>query len=333
MKGILQRFATRMSILIALIALSANSSIARQHDLPRARAWLGVSVRDVTEKVAKENKMSDEAGAYVNEVSEKSPADSVGIDEGDVIVEFAQKSIDDADDLVRAVQKSKVGDKVDVVVMRMGDKKNFQVILAKYPRRQRLSYGLENLGSHLRMMVNGGSQGMHLMELNDQLAEYFGAPNGAGILVEKVNKGSAADKAGIKAGDVLLKIGKRTIDDLEDVSKAFSKFDEGDKVDVEVLRKGANKILSLEVAEEHEAPMFDMFRHRGSDGDMFTMPPFEENSFEIPRWNDQDYRFEFHEMGPNMKILQQKIEGMSKGFKEDQKGLERSLQRLRMRTV
>jgi C-terminal processing protease CtpA/Prc len=333
MKGILPHFAARISILTVFIALSANCSIARQHDSPRARAWLGVSIRDVTEKVAKENKLSDEAGAYVNEVSEKSPADSVGINEGDVIVEFAQKSINDVDELVKAVQKSKVGDKIDVVVIRKGDKKNFHVVLAKYPRRQRLSYGVENLGSHLRMMVSRGSQGMHLMELNDQLAEYFGAPNGAGILVEKVNEGSAADKAGIKAGDVLLKIGKRTIDDLEDVSKAFSKIDEGDKVDVEILRKGANKTIPFVVAEEEDAPMFDMFRHQGSDGEMFRMPRFEGNSFEIPRWNDQEYRFEIRDVGPNMKILRQKIEGMSKRLREDQKSPERSVQGIRMRTV
>jgi S1-C subfamily serine protease len=333
MKSLLPRTTIAASIVAVLLVLGPQISLSRQHDAPRVRAWLGVSIRDVTEKVAKENKMTDETGALVDEVSKKSPADSAGIEEGDVIVEFGKTRTDNADDLVRAVEKSKVGDKVGVVLFRNGEKKNLQVLLAKYPRSHRFAYSVENLGSRLRIMMNRKSQGMHLMELNDQLGEYFGVHDGTGVLVEKVNEGSAADKAGIKAGDVLLKIGKRTIDDLEDVSKALSKHDEGDKVDVEVIRKGASKTLSLEVAEEHDTPMFDMFRHKGPEGPMFMMPPFEGNAFEIPRWNDRDFKFEFHGVGPDVKILRQRIKEMSKELKDNQKGLEEGIQRLRMRTI
>jgi C-terminal processing protease CtpA/Prc len=333
MRRILLSTGLTASIVAAVLVLTPCISLARQHDSQRMKAWLGVSIRDVTENVAKENKLTDEAGALVNEVSHKSPADSVGIMEGDVIVEFGERHIDNADDLVEAVEKCAVGAKIDVVVMRKGEKKTFQVVLARYPRSHRLAYTIENLGSRLHMMMNRESQGMRLMELNDQLGEYFGVPDGTGILVEKVSKGSAADKAGIKAGDVLLRIGKRTIDDLEDVSKAFSKLDKGDKVDIEVLRKGAHKTLSIEVAEDHDAPMFDMFHHRGPGGEMFMMPRFEGNSFEIPRWNDRDFKFEFHGVGPDMKILRQRIKEMSKELKDNQKGLEEGIQRLRMRTI
>jgi predicted metalloprotease with PDZ domain len=165
-------------------------------------------------------------------------------------------------------------------------------------------------------MINRESQGMHLMELNDQLGEYFGAPNGSGVLVEKVRKGSAADKAGLKAGDVLLKIGKRTIDDLEDVSKAFSKFDEGDKVDIEILRKGSGMTLPLEVAEIHEGSMFEMERNEGPDGAMHMMPWFQGHTFEFPNWNERDEALDIHVERPNLEILRHKIDEFSKGLKE-----------------
>jgi C-terminal processing protease CtpA/Prc len=328
----LQRCAIGVSMLFILLALNSMDLFARQHNSSNSKAWLGVSIRDVSENTSKENKSNDGTGAYVNEVTENSPADSAGIKEGDVIVQFGEKNIDDADDLVRTVRKSNIGDKVDVHFLRNGEKKSVRVVLAKYPRNTRHAFAFGDMGSRMRIMMNGENQGMQLMELNDQLGEYFGAPSGSGILVEKVRKGSAAEKAGLKAGDVLLKIGKRTIDDLEDVSKAFSKYDEGDKVDIEVLRKGVNKTLSLEVAENHEGSMFEMDRHDGPDGEMM-MPRFEGNSFNIPHWGNGDFRFDFHEIGPNMEILKERLEQMSRGMRENQKGLSRNIRQYWRRSV
>ena len=59
--------------------------------------------------------------------------------------------------------------------------------------------------------------GMKLLPLNEQLGEYFGAPEGEGVLVEEVAKGSSAERAGLKAGDVVLQAGKRTVRQTEDV--------------------------------------------------------------------------------------------------------------------
>lgn len=336
MKTILpgSRIATSAIVAISLlIALSPATGVAKQEDRPKAKAWLGVAIKDVTEKLTKANSMSDETGAYVSEVVDRSPADSAGIEEGDVIIEFGQKKIDHADDLLRAVEKSKVGDKVNVVVLRKGEEKNIQVVLSKYPRRREFVQTLDGLRDRIWMIGNRSAQGMQLMELNDQLGEYFGAPNGTGILVEKVRKGSRADKAGIKAGDVLLKIGKRTIDDLEDVPKAFTKYDDGDKVDVEVLRKGATKTLSLEFEADGDSSMFEIFRHKSPDTDMFRRPPFEENFFELPRWNGQEYRIDLRDLGPNEEILRQNMGKISKQLREHRQDLEKSIQQLKVRTV
>lgn len=313
--------------------LDPSSVFARQEAKTRARPWLGVSIQDVTERVAKENKMGDQTGAYVNEVNRHSPADSVGIERGDVIVEFGKNKIDDADGLIRAVKDSKVGDKVEIVVLRKGEKKSFQAVLAKYPSRLRFAYSIEDLGHRLRVFAGRENQGMRLMELNDQLGEYFGVPKGTGILVERVEKGSAAEKAGIKAGDVLLRIGKRNIDDMEDVSKALSNYDDGDKVDVEVLRKDAHKTLTLEISQDQEGPVFDIFRHRSPDGEEFLMPWFKGKIFEFPHWNDEEYRIELSDPGPDMEILRQNIEEMTKGLKENQRNLEENMRLWRMRTI
>ena len=80
--------------------------------------------------------------------------------------------------------------------------------------------------------------GLGLMELNPQLGKYFEAPEGKGVLVESVKEGSAAEKAGFRAGDVILKIGDKNVEKIRDVHKQLSKYEEGDKANFEILRKG-----------------------------------------------------------------------------------------------
>lgn len=172
---------------------------------------------------------------------------------------------------------------------------------------------------------------MKLMELNDQLSEYFGVPGGTGVLVTRVGKGSAAEKAGIKAGDVLLKIGKRTIDDMEDVSKAFSRYDEGDKVGIEVSRKGSNKTLSLEVREDRDHSSFDLFRH-GEEG-MLDHPPFEEYHFRVPEWDNDSFQFSVPDIHPDMKNLERNLRNMEQSLKNRQRDLLRSVREFRTSAV
>ena len=336
MRSFLQGISNNALLILAIasiLVVSSRTAHAREQDRPRAKAWLGVSIRDVPEKGAKENKLADESGAYVMEVVERSPADSAGIEEKDIIVEFGQDKVDDANGLMKAVGKSKVGDKVNVVFLRKGEKKNVQVVLAKFPRRREAPPAVDNLFHRMRIFADRSAQGMQLMELNDQLGEYFGVTNGAGILVEKIKRGSSAEKAGIKAGDVLLKIGKRTIDDVEDVSKALSKYDEGDKVDVEVLRKGSNKICPLEIEEDRDNSSFEFFGHESRSGDMLRGSPFEENRFEIPHWDTQDNGIEFRDFRPDLKILEHTLQNMQKSLKERQEGIMESNRHLRVHSI
>lgn len=333
MKQLLQRTVWATSSLLIFFFATTPSGVAfsRQQDEPRSKAWLGVTIRDVTEEIAKTNKLEDVSGAYVSDVADKSPADSVGIREKDIIVEFDKKKIDDANDLVKAVAKSKVGDKVSVLLVRKGEKNALEVVLTKTPHRK--SYVVENPFRHMKVMRHGSNEGMQLMELNDQLGEYFGTPGGTGVLVVKVRKGSSAEKAGAKAGDVLLRIGKRTIDDMEDVSKALSKYEDGDKADIEVLRKGSNRTLSIEVSGHVDDSSFGFFREGLGDDGMFRLPPFQEYHFDVPRMDEEDFQFEFHNPGPEMKSLERKFRDMEKSFREHRGDLIQKVRHLRFDSV
>ncbi len=197
-----------------------------------------------------------EEGALVNEVERKSPADSAGIEEGDVIVEFDGRKIYDADDLSKSVGRAKPGTTVTVVVDRKGAAKTLKVTLGKNPSRISRPFSFSGPGGHVVTFGKNQAIGADLHPLKEQLAEYFQVPDGKGVLVESVEKGSAADKAGLKAGDVVVKIGGERIKEMSDVWEALEDFDEGEKVDVEVIRKGSSKKLTVEIVEGDEGDWY-----------------------------------------------------------------------------
>ena len=104
------------------LALSGDQSFAQQKMKvsESQKGWLGVAIQDITSQMKKEMDLDSRDGALVNEVTRKSPADSAGLKEKDVIVQFDGKKISDASDLTEAVRATKPGTKVDVVVVRKG---------------------------------------------------------------------------------------------------------------------------------------------------------------------------------------------------------------------
>jgi C-terminal processing protease CtpA/Prc len=131
-------------------------------------------VKDVNERIAKKEKLDSEEGAFVDEVVEDSPADSAGIKEGDVIVEFNGKKLFDADDLVKAVQKTVPGTKLNLVVIRDGEKKILQITVGKRREMKHRMFGNVPSLPDVRVFIGNHILGLQLITLNEQLGEYFG---------------------------------------------------------------------------------------------------------------------------------------------------------------
>jgi membrane-associated protease RseP (regulator of RpoE activity) len=137
---------------------------------------------------------------------------------------------------------------VNVKVNRKGESKTIAVTVGKQKRTSVFSMRTPHVP---RIMVNmfGRVEGMELTDLERQLAEYFEAPNGRGVLVKEVKRKSNAEKAGFKAGDVITMIGKDPVYDTDDVRDYLADFKEGESAPVEVIRKGKKTSLKLEISE------------------------------------------------------------------------------------
>jgi S1-C subfamily serine protease len=218
---------------------------------PGKQGYLGVQITDLTTEKGKELKAKAKEGAVVVAVTEESPAEKAGIAENDVIIEFNGRTIYDSEDLTKAVRRVPPGTSVTVVVDRKGQKKSLKATVGK-AESMSFNIAIPRVPSPRTLGFFYGRHseyGLSLMELNPQLRKYFGAPEGKGVLVEEVQEGSAGEKAGFAAGDVILRIGSEPIEELEDIPDGLEDFKEGEKAEVEILRKGTQTTIALPIEE------------------------------------------------------------------------------------
>jgi membrane-associated protease RseP (regulator of RpoE activity) len=239
----------RILMILLLPILLAGSSCAEPEDQVIVKVkksdqgWLGVSIQDMTSKLANKKGLKTKEGAYVMDVVKDSPAEKAGIEHNDVIVEFNDNTISDADDLVRAVRKSDPESRAKVVVMRNDQRKTLTLQLGKKSKPEVRAFSLRAPRWHFSS--SPGMYGLTLMTLNKQLGEYFGAPRGRGVLVQEVDEQSAAEKAGFKAGDVIVSVGEESVRRIDDIRWALDEYEEGDRVEFGLLRKGTQRKLTL----------------------------------------------------------------------------------------
>ena len=237
------------------------------------RAYLGVDTRDVTKDRVAALKLREESGVEVTMVDQDAPAAKAGVREHDVIVTFNGNKVESQEQLRRYVRETPVGRQVALGVMRDGQPVTLNVTLGdrreiamKFAHRAAgmnggmppmppgVPMGFMGHGPDMMLMdapfpVAGGFMrfGMMVEGLTPQLAEFFGAKNGAGLLVRSVDKGSVAEAGGIHAGDVIVRVEKENISDIGDWRRVM--HHRSGNVPVTVLRDHKEITLTLKVPE------------------------------------------------------------------------------------
>jgi len=247
-----------------LVTLSCTAQESRQtpsrteRDKSRSHGWLGVRTEDMTHRLARELGVKTTEGALVREVLEDTPAEKAGLKEDDIIVEFNGKKIGDAEDLSDAVSSTAPGTAANAVLMRNDESKTVAVTVGRAPRERALTLfgALPRMNGRVLALRGSMFGGLSVEDLSGQLGTYFEAPNGKGVLVANVEEGSRAEKAGFKAGDVIIRIGKETIENTEDVWDALDGYKNGETAEFEIVRKGAHSTLSMNVDQDRRDRWF-----------------------------------------------------------------------------
>ena len=178
------------------------------------RGWMGISVQDVTEDIAKNLRLKEKRGALVSDVFKGDPAEKSGIRSGDVIIEINGKNIKDAHELLILIASFHVGDKVNVKVLRDGLERTFQVTVAE--RKDRPEVAEDSIEGK-------ASLGMTVQNITPQIARQLNIPSAKGVIVTDVEDGSAADEVGIQPRDIILQVNKINITSLKDYQREMSK--------------------------------------------------------------------------------------------------------------
>lgn len=215
-------------------------------------------------------------GALVKGVQDGTPAAKAGLKAGDVIVKFDGETVRGTAHLRRLVEETPVGRPVSIEVTRGAAKETLTATL-EHGRGSRTE--MEGEGPWADMVpprmpeppeapeppempgftfhhhgAPGGPRklGIRFQEISGQLAQYFRLSSEEGILVVHVDTDSPAAKAGMKAGDVVLKIDGKNVIDEEDLRRAVDGLESGKDASLTVQREGKPLDLKLTVGGKHE---------------------------------------------------------------------------------
>ncbi|MFQ5746309.1 MAG: PDZ domain-containing protein [Gemmatimonadota bacterium] len=307
-------------------------------------SFLGVYIDEVDRDAVDRLHLPAERGVLVDEVAEDSPAADAGLEEDDVIMAWNGETIEGTASLRRHLAETPAGRTVSLRVFRDGRARDVSVKLgegegarglfsfAPTVETGRIRDRLRELGPRLQRSLrvlarpgeNGfmtymafggrGRMGVAIQTLGDQLGAYFGLGDRSGVLVTSVADGSAAEDAGLKAGDVILSIGGDEIEDPGDVMRIVGKADEG-PIEVKILRDRRERTLTVDLPESKGLRWSD---EDGEEHGLFYAPDVEfgPNEFhfgpvEAPGLDlDMDFDFEpafDFRFGPVMERLEDRL--------------------------
>lgn len=210
------------------------------------RGWLGVSIQEVTSDLAEEFGVKDLKGALVSGVMKGSPAEKAGIKQGDVILQYNGKIVDDTGHLRNMVSQTPIGTKVQVKLLRQKKEVGVEVVIAELPKKiaEASSRNTEESGDNQE--ESSALTGVVVRELTPDLAARLGIDESEnGVVVVKVDPNSKLFEAGIRPGDIVLQINQKNIGTIEDYKKAASKIRSKDRVLLLIRRKGEDLFVSV----------------------------------------------------------------------------------------
>ncbi len=223
-----------MAATVVLLTLPAAFAVPNSSG-NSSGAYLGVHINNLTPDQAASLKLSDPSGVVVTSLDHDGPACKAGIKTNDVIMSVNGTKVGDIQQMVEVMQGLSAGTVAAISIVRDGKPQNIKVTLASrkswtapqaYPVPN--SAGAKSFVAPLPPVAfpsdtevplvtpASARRGIVVESLTSQLAEYFGVPAGQGVLVRNVQRGSPGASAGLKAGDVIVKIDGEPIRDLAD---------------------------------------------------------------------------------------------------------------------
>jgi C-terminal processing protease CtpA/Prc len=236
-----------------------------------SQGYLGVDLADVDQQKAQALKLREVRGAVITLIDHDAPAGKIGLKVNDVVLQLNGQKVANAERLRLLLKEIPAGRSVSIEISRDG---NIQTVAVQLADRRAMERDVWNKigtsedgfaqeqetggitgegaapqpgGFHVPLLgsLNVGA----LVEpLTAQMAEYLGVPNG--LMVRQVARKSEAAVAGLRAFDVILKVGPQAVATLGDWERALHAH-RGRQVQVTVLRDRRQQTITLQVDSKH----------------------------------------------------------------------------------
>lgn len=259
------RFATPFVALAAAVSLTAPAGAETPPPEERARiliterttgSYLGIGVAEITADRAKALNLREERGVEVTRVEEGSPAEKGGLKTGDVVLEYNGQRVEGVEQFMRMVRETPPGREVKLTISRNGSAQTLAVKTGTrkgWPVARTFEFPRLNMGEfrmpdvpRANMSWRSVTLGIEAESLEPQLAGFFGVKEG--VLVRSVIKGSPADKAGLKAGDVITKVDDTHVSTPREITSAIRPLRSKNTVTITAVRE--KREISLTVSLE-----------------------------------------------------------------------------------
>ena len=221
-------------------------------------SFLGVDAAEIDSNRARTLNLKEEYGVEIKRVDDGSPAEKAGLKSGDVVLEYNGQRVEGIEQFQRLVRETPAGRNVKLLISRNGSAQTLTATVGT--RKSKVYQGgvKELLGDSFDIpfpempnvfaMSRTSILGVEAESLGSQLAEYFGVKEG--VLVRAVLKGSAAEKAGIKAGDVITKVDQTKVTGPGEVSSAIRSARSKRTFPVELTREHREMTVTVTIEED-----------------------------------------------------------------------------------
>lgn len=234
---------------------------------PWGGSYLGVDTQDVTSDRLGALHLKDERGVEVTMVDQDAPAGKAGLKEHDVILSINDQQVQSVEQLRRLIREIPPGRNISIGISRDGQPMIVHAQLAQRSKMPDMNFNFHGPNINVPVVrippINfpeidvpnivvvhaPRSSGMMIENLTPQLGEFFGVKGGSGVLVRSVEKGGRAEQAGIRAGDVIVKINGSAVNDCSDFSRLL-RSRTSTKATVVVVRERREQTLTLNLPEK-----------------------------------------------------------------------------------
>ena len=204
------------------------------------RGRIGVLIADVTPTLQEAYDLSVDRGALVQSVSEGTPAEKAGLQAGDVIVGFNGEEIVSGGDIRNTVGLVEAGTRTDITFLRDGKRRTTQITVEAAPEEEEASLAERFTRPSSSDMEEEEFEGATVTEIPLEVETRGGDE---GVYVARIDRGSRAYRGGLRRGDIIRRVDRRDVEDLDDFADLVKRRSGATAVEVE--RDGQNFFLAI----------------------------------------------------------------------------------------